>query len=891
MRVHRVASYRIQLRPEFGFDKARAQVDYLASLGISHLYASPYLQAAKGSAHGYDVVDHSQVNQELGGEQGRRSLCAALSARHMGQLLDIVPNHMAIRGGHNAWWHDVLENGPASAYSSYFDVEWQAAVQDRVLLPLLGDQYGIELEAGKIVLKREDAQFAIRYYEHRTPVAPRSLGTILRDAARNAGSEALAFVADAFVELPLPTAPDKKSRRRRHRDKRVLQSWLERLLREHEDLAEAVDAVLVQINDDPDRLHDVLEHQNYRLAYWRVGNHELDYRRFFDIDSLVGLRVEDDEVFDDTHQLPLAWLSDESIDGLRIDHIDGLYDPTAYLARLREHAPHAWLLVEKILEGDEQLPGFPVEGTTGYDFLNHVQRLLVDSRGEPALSELHRELNPEFDDIERLVRECKRLVLKQALASDLQRLTERLTQICYSQRRYRDFSRVELSDALRELCVAFPVYRSYARPEATRLGPADRDVLARAISGARELNPTLDGRLFEFLEQLLSLEWPGEAEREFVMRWQQVTGPTMAKGLEDTAFYRHARLVALNEVGGDPERFAETAADFHAWVQGRSAHQSCPLNTTSTHDTKRSEDVRARLLVLSEVPEQWREAITRWRVRLQSVRPACPPLHLDQVPEPALEYFLLQNLVGAWPIEKERVLEFARKAMREAKRYTSWHHPNEDYENAVCGYLERVYEDKELVEDLGAFVASISDAGYANSLNQLALKVLCPGVPDIYQGSELWDFSLVDPDNRRPVDYGRRRRLLEVVGSRTPSELWAKRADGGVKLYFLRQLLALRARQPRAFDPGSPYEPLAATGRGQDRVVAFLRGSSVLAVATRFYARDGADFADTELQLPAGSWSSVLVPGATFSGTLPLGELLGPFPTAVLERASGGQAK
>lgn len=880
------ATYRVQLRPEFGFEAAQGLVDYWVALGISHVYTSPYLQAADGSAHGYDVIDHDRVNRELGGESARERFCQALAAHGLGQLLDIVPNHMAIRGGHNAWWWDVLENGPSSRFSNFFDVEWHAATQDHVLLPILGDQYGVELEKGHIQLQREGGRFSIQYYEHRVPTAPRSFGIILHEACTLTHSDQLGFLADAFFDLPLPNATDYESRRRRHRDKQVLQQSLNRLLSDHEALATAVDAVVTRYNSDPDLLHEVLERQNYRLAYWRVGNHELDYRRFFDIDSLVGLRVEDEEVFDATHRLPLAWCNEGSIDGLRIDHIDGLYDPEGYLERLRARVPGAWLLVEKILEGDETLRLGAVAGTTGYDFLNHVQRLFTAPDGEPALTQLHAELNPDESDFGALVRQCKRMVLEQALASDLKRLSERLNQICYQKRRYRDFSRFELTEALRELCVAFPVYRTYSRSNSVEPHATDRAIIQRACRRAAKQNQELDPRLFEFLQRLLTLEWDESQEREFVMRWQQLTGPAMAKGLEDTAFYRYGRLVALNEVGGDPERFHEAPETFHAWVKMREATQPCPLNATSTHDTKRSEDVRARLLVLSEVPERWREAVQRWRTRLDSARVACPPPGPERAPDAALEYLLLQNLVGAWPIEKERMLPFAEKAMREAKRFSSWQKRNQAYEHAALHYLERLYDDRELMADIDEFVASIRDAGFANSLAQLLIKVLVPGVPDIYQGTELWDFSLVDPDNRRPVDYQRRRQVLAQLEQANPERLWAEREGGAIKTYVVERTLALRARRPECFAPGAAYEPLKAQGHHADRVIAFRRGGSVLAVATRWFARHGFDFADTTLTLPDGRWHNVLLPNKVWSGTVPLGDVLGPLVVAALERVN-----
>jgi (1->4)-alpha-D-glucan 1-alpha-D-glucosylmutase len=884
MGERRIGSYRVQLRPDWGFSAATRIAEYLRRLGVSHLYASPYFQAAAGSVHGYDVVDPGRVNQELGGEAGRRGLCDELRRVGLFQLLDIVPNHMAIRGGHNAWWWDVLENGPSSRYSSFFDVEWHTGHVDKVLLPILGDQYGVELEAGKISLAREGGRFVVRYFDHRNPMAPRSLGSILREASERASSPDLGFLGDAFEELPLPGAGD-ETRKRRHRDKEVLMRTLGRLLEEAPGLASHVDAVLQAINADPDRLHEVLEHQNYRLAYWKLGNQELDYRRFFDIDSLVGLRVQEDEVFETTHRLVLAWLADGSVQGLRIDHIDGLYDPEAYLRRLREAAPHSWLLVEKILEGPEKVPAdWPIDGTTGYEFLNHAMRVLTDPDGEEPLTRRWAELAPEETDFEPLVEECKRLVLREALASDLNRLVERLASLVQQHRRHRDWSRYELGEVLAEIVVAFPVYRTYVRPTGDSVGEADLRVVEEACRRARTRRADIDERVFDFVESVLLLRWPEADDIELVMRFQQLTGPAMAKGLEDTAFYRHARFVALNEVGGDPGHFSETREELHSWLTQRQRLSPVSLNATSTHDTKRSEDLRARLLVLSEIPEKWWRRLRGWRKRLapavRTIAGVAGPL---RAPEPQMQYALWQNLVGAWPLSEERLAEYARKAAREAKRHTSWHRPDEAYEDALGGYISAIYADADLVGEVEAFVSDIADAGYRNSLGQVLLKGLAPGVPDVYQGTELWDFSLVDPDNRREVDFEGRRALLASLAERSADELWDSRADGAVKLHVLTRLLQLRARQGEALGPGGAYRALQASGRNERRVIAFARGTSVVAVLTRWWQRHGALRA-ARLALPEGQWTNVLTGSGPWSREVRVEALIGPLPVAALER-------
>jgi (1->4)-alpha-D-glucan 1-alpha-D-glucosylmutase len=879
----RVGCYRVQLRPDWGFSSATEIAEYLRRLGLSHLYASPHLQAAAGSSHGYDVVDPGRVNVELGGEEGRRALCGELRRLGLLQLMDIVPNHMAIRGGQNAWWWDVLENGPSSRYSSFFDVQWSTGSIDKVLLPILGDQYGVELEGGKIELARQGSRFVVRYFEHENPVAPRSLGPVLREAAERAGSGDLGFLADAFEELPLPGAGD-ETRKRRHRDKEVLMRVLGRLLEEEPAAASHVDGVLAHINSDPDRLDEVLERQNYRLAYWKLGNQELDYRRFFDIDSLVGLRVEEDEVFEATHGLALQWLRDGSVHGLRIDHIDGLYDPEVYLRRLREAAPHAWLLTEKILEGSERLPpSWPIDGTTGYDFLNHAMRVLTDPDGEEPLTRAWAELAPEEVDFEDLVVECKRLVLREALASDLNRLVGRLAALGHERRRHRDWSRYELGEALAEIVVAFPVYRTYLRPTGEGVGETDRQVIEGACRRARSRRDDIDPRVFDFVQSVLLLESAAADELKFVMRFQQLTGPAMAKGLEDTAFYRYARFLALNEVGGDPARFGETREELHSWLAERQRLSPQSLNATSTHDTKRSEDVRARLLVLSEVPKEWWRHVRRWRRRL------APAVHAlsggRPAPEPQMEYAVWQNLVGAWPISEERLAEYARKAARETKRRTSWHRPDEAYEKALADYVSALFADAELVGEVEAFVSKIADAGYRNSLAQVLLKVLAPGVPDVYQGTELWDFSLVDPDNRRPVDFDLRRGLLSSLDGRSAEELWESRPDGAVKLHVLSRLLDLRARQPDALGPEGDYRALETTGRDERRVIAFARGDTVVGILTRWWQRRGG-LGAARLSLPEGRWTNVLTGSGPWAGDVKVAEVIGPLPVAALERVS-----
>ncbi|HEY4589615.1 MAG TPA: malto-oligosyltrehalose synthase, partial [Thermoanaerobaculia bacterium] len=798
-----LSTYRLQLRPEFGFDDAAAIAGYLADLGITHLYSSPYLQAARGSAHGYDVVDPTRVNEELGGEEAHARLCRTLGEKGLGQVLDVVPNHMAITERDNTWWWDVLENGASSRYAAYFDVDWNsphARLRDTVLLPILGDHYGRVLENGELELVRRGGKFEIHYHEHRMPVAPSSLDTLIAEAARRCGSPDLAFIADALGQLPLATTTGRESIARRHRGKEVLAGQLARLAGETPEVALALAAVVKEINGDADRLDDLLQRQNYRPAFWRTAGQELDYRRFFDVHTLIGLRMEDERVFADTHALVLHWLRKGVLDGLRIDHPDGLRDPEEYFERLRDEAPEAWIVIEKILEPGEPLrESWPVEGTTGYDFLGRVGGLLVDPEGEGPLTELYTELTGQSADWAELVREKKLLVLGDLLASDVNRLAEVFLQVCERHRRHRDYTRFELRQAIRDVVAGFPVYRTYVRAEIGEVADLDRRYVDEAIEAAKARRSDLPADLFDFFRDLLLLEIRGpggsQAESELVMRFQQLTGPAMAKGVEDTAFYNFHRLIALNEVGGSPGDFGLSVEAFHSLSVEAQRLWPRALLATSTHDTKRSEDVRARISLLSEMPEEWGTAVRRWIDHNARHR-------RGDFPDRNAEYLLYQTLVGAWPISAGRAAAYMEKAAREAKAFTSWTRQNPEYEEALHAFVTSVLEDRDFVADLEAFVAPLVAPGRINSLAQTLLKIAAPGVPDFYQGSEVWDLSLVDPDNRRPVDYELRQRLLDdLKRGMTPEEILARMDEGLPKLWLIHQGLHLRRRSPEAFGP------------------------------------------------------------------------------------------
>lgn len=899
-----LSTYRVQLHAGFGFDDASGIADYLADLGVTHLYSSPCLQAARGSTHGYDVVDHSQVNEELGGAAGHARLVQTLERQGLGQVLDIVPNHMAINERRNLWWWDVLENGPASRWAGYFDVDWdppQQRLRNTVLLPILGDHYGRILEAGELVLARRGGKFEIHYHEHEMPVAPRALDELLRAAAGRCGSPDLAFIADACGDLPLATATGRESSARRHRDKEVLAGQLARLCEERPDIAAAVDAVVEEINADPDRLDELMSRQNFRPAFWRTAGRELDYRRFFDVHTLVGLRIEDERVFADTHSLVLAWVRRGVLDGLRIDHPDGLRDPLQYFQRLRAAAPGAWIVVEKILEPGEALPSdWPVDGTTGYDFMNLAGGLLVDPAGEEPLTYLYTEMigeRRESDagaDWPRMVREKKLLVLSELLASDVNRLGEVFMQVCERHRRFRDFTRFELRETVRELAADFPVYRTYVRPAGLKSDqPSDQPAVSEqdvrfveeAFDRAREHRPDLPADLYDFFRDLLLLRIRGEAggpEEELVLRFQQLTGPAMAKGVEDTAFYNFHRLAALNEVGGDPGRFGVPLTQFHQECAATQERWPSTMLATSTHDTKRSEDVRARLYLLFEIPERWGEAVRRWSGLAERHR-------TDGSPDRNTEYLLWQTLVGAWPIGSDRVVAYMEKASREAKAATAWTRVDEAWEEALRRFIEGVLADPAITADLEAFVEPLVAPGRINSLALTLLRLACPGIPDTYQGSELWDLSLVDPDNRRPVDYGLRRKLLaDLKKDPSPEEILARSDEGLPKLWLLRQGLHLRRRHPEAFGPEGDYRPLPVHGARGEHAVAFARGEDVVAIAPRLVLGLGGDWGETELELPAGSWRNELTGEEMEGGRRRLGDLLARFPVALLARVQAG---
>ena len=813
-------TYRLQLSKDFTFDAAASRAGYLASLGVSHVYCSPFLQAAAGSSHGYDVVDPHRINEELGGEPAFGRFTRALEEHGQKLLMDVVPNHMATAGRSNPWWWDLLQHGKSIRYARYFDIDWDPLIphlKGRVLLGVLADRYGRELEAGRLTLdtpgQDDHAEVVVRYQDTEFPISRESLDGVDVDAAR----------------------------------------------------------------EDLDALDALLQRQHYRLAYWRTAQEELNYRRFFTVDSLIGLRVELEQVLRDSHRLVFELLAHDSVAGLRIDHVDGLLDPVSYLSMIRSTAPSAYLVVEKVLAHDERLPGgFPVQGTTGYDFIAQVEGLFVDLRNEDAMTTLYQSFTGESLGFAEVVRSCKQEVMVSDLGPDFERLASLLVDICDRDRHQRDRTRRELKEAIREVAAGLSVYRTYTRPGLA--SEDDRRRVAAAIEEAGRRVPAIDPKLLGFIGELLLLEHPGHQEREFAARFQQFTPAVMAKGVEDTAFYRYHRLVSLNEVGSDPARFGRPVEEFHASCARIATEWPATMLTLSTHDTKRSADVRARIDLLSEIPLEWGAAVERWADQNQRYRP-------QGYPDRNIEYLMYQTLLGAWPIDASRLSQYLLKAARESKAHTSWLNPDAGYEEALAQFTRHVVADPEFVAALEAFMGShqIVSLGRVVSLAEVTLLLTCPGVPDLYQGTEVFDLSLVDPDNRRQVDYDRREMLLSEVRDMRPEQAMARSDEGTPKLWLIARLLEERRRRPDLFESTS-YAPLAGVGTKAPHVVSFVR-DALAVVVPRLLIGLGQDWAGTTLELPPGRWKNLLGGDEHHGGAqIELEHLLHAFPVAVLAR-------
>jgi (1->4)-alpha-D-glucan 1-alpha-D-glucosylmutase len=927
-----VSTYRLQLHRGSNFRDARAVVPYLARLGITDVYCSPYLRARPGSTHGYDICDHSKLNPELGSEEDYQAFVEELASHRLGQVLDFVPNHMAVDPGLNRWWRDVLEDGPASRFARYFDIDWHPVkpeLDGKVLLPVLGDHYGLVLERGELQLAFKDGALSLRYFEQDLPIDPAQYPRVLRMGLESLQAELPAddahlveflSILTAMEHLPGSMESNAERMAERQREKKVARDRLARVVEGSPRIRLRIEAALHAFNGQAgqphsfDRLHELLEGQPYRLAYWRTAFDEINYRRFFDIKELAGVRMEEPDVFAATHELILRLIRGGKVTGLRLDHLDGLFDPAGYVESLQEAILQEWVsdlapaeipneewrrqvrawrsanknvaerpfyvVAEKILSGQETLPeSWPIHGTSGYDFLNDLNRLFVDAADAKAMKQVYERFTGQTKPFADVVYECKKLITWTALASELNVLAHALNRLSEGNRRARDFTLNSLREALREVVACFPVYRTYVSPSGAT--ETDRQMIHTALARARRRNPAMEPSVFDFLSGTLL---PGDVEEisqeehrqrlDFAMKFQQYTGPVQAKGMEDTAFYRYNCLLSLNEVGGDPQRFGGAPAQFHEANRQRLHHWPSTLLATATHDTKRGEDARARLNVLSEVPDEWRRALFQWTRINASNRST-----VDGKPAPDRndEYLFYQALLGAWPAELhvptapselvKRLRDYMLKAVKEAKVHTSWINPNEAYDRAVADFVDNTLAGPRAAKFLNSFLPfqqRIARLGMLNSLAQLVLKVVCPGVPDFYQGTELWDLSLVDPDNRRPVDMEQRRQLLEDLepalreessgAAGKVAELLEHWQDGRIKLFITACGLRLRHCLPPVFLQGE-YIPLQGTGEQANHLVGVARrleDQVVLAVAPRLQVH----LAATHLPLGPDTWKA-----------------------------------
>jgi (1->4)-alpha-D-glucan 1-alpha-D-glucosylmutase len=898
-------TYRLQFNRWFTFAQAREIVPYLHELGVSDTYASPYFQASAESLHGYDITDHNKFNDAIGSREDYDAWIAELHAHGIGQVLDFVPNHMGIAASGNEWWMDVLENGPSSMYAPYFDIDWRpikSDLRDKVLLPILSDQYGRVLERGELQVRFEEGSFYLWYHDRKLPIAPGTYRHILEVALENLAEykdddlyAELQSIITALEYLPRRTETDPERIAERVREKEIVKRRLERRCQEAPQVQQAIEKALAQINGRPgdprsfDKLDELLNAQSYRLAFWRVAAEEINYRRFFDVNDLAAIRMELPEVFDAAHKLVVDLIRAGAVTGLRIDHPDGLYLPKEYLEKLQRRCAKAlgiplpkdgraiYMIAEKILTGPEKLrPDWPVHGTTGYDFANQVAGVLVDASAEAAITKTFHRFIRHTMHFGHLVYAKKRLVMRLAMANEVDVLGNMLDRLSEQNRWYRDFTLEALARAVRETIACFPVYRTYLAP-GQPVSDADRDVVERAIAAAKRRNPAIEESIFNFLRDILLFRFPEnldekarEAHMHFVLKFQQFTGPIMAKGLEDTAFYIYNRLVALNEVGGEPQQFGLSVDAFHGRNLDRHSSWPTTLLGTSTHDTKRSEDVRARIVAISEVPELWRRSLQRWRTINRRWKRRVNDAEAPDVDE---EYLLYQTLLGTWPVEQSgaanrnvsadyvaRIQTYMAKALNEAKLNTSWIQPNEAWLAAMHDFVARILDATPKNKFLPIFfpvVEEIARLGAINSLSQTLLKIASPGVADIYQGCEIWNFSLVDPDNRRPVDYKRRREMLAALGKANPEELLQNWPDGRIKMFLTQRLLRFRNEHVDLFRRGN-YLPIKSSGAFADCCIVFAReldGQWMIVVAPRLSSRIGfppigEKWKDTAIEVP-----------------------------------------
>jgi len=861
------ATYRLQFNSSFTFDDARRIAAYLAELGITDVYASPILRARKGSSHGYDVVDASALNPELGSDDDFDALHRELQRNELGFLLDIVPNHMAA-SPENAWWMSVLENGQHSRFLHYFDIDWspvtaQGTTVTKVLLPILGRPYGEAVEAQEIQLAFDRDGFFFAYYEHRLPLAPESYRIVLRECVDALPRDGVAIELRELVEGD-DSVPNSK----------FLKETISRIYEQDAEFRDALERTITRINGEAgspesfNALDALLDAQWYRLAYWRIASEKINYRRFFDVTDLVGVRVENPEVFEARNRRTFDLIAEGKVTGLRIDHIDGLYDPIGHMKKMQMRLGEEpfYVIVEKILTDGETLPStFPVSGTTGYDFLASVNNVFIDGDGLAKLDAFYRSFTGETQSFEEIVYEKKKQIISELFSGEMRALAKHLSSLAMLDRNARDFAPSELGAALTEITACLHVYRTYIRD--FDVTDADRATITRAIECARKhAGASLDQRMFTFLERMLLVNPPSYAAAQrdhwlaFVQQWQQFTGRVMAKGVEDTAFYNYYRLVSLNEVGSEAGRAPDRdgLAEFHARNERITRDWPDTMNATSTHDTKRSEDVRARINVLTEFPDEWASAVRRWS-------------KMNPFSDRNVALMIYQNLLGAWPIDRDRLTQFVEKAVREAKTHTSWITPNADYEQTVKSFAAGLLANEAFLKSFERFHRRIAYHGFINSLSQLVLKIASPGVPDFYQGTELWDFSLVDPDNRRPVDYDERRSVLKKLKSAEIATLVRRWQDGRVKMFTMIKALEVRRTHSETFRRGA-YRAIDA-GRN---VCAFKRGDDVIVTVPRLIANG---VGDAMLSLE-GRWQNA------FTGEIVEGEtkVFATFPVAMLTR-------
>lgn len=931
-----LATYRLQLNKNFNFRQAEELIPYLSQLGISHFYASPILTAKPGSMHGYDIIDYSKLNPEIGTMEEFENFVKTLCRHNMELLLDIVPNHMHIMSPNNLWWQDVLENGPSSPYADYFDIDWhspRSIHKNKVLLPILDQQYGNALEQQVLKVIYQKGSFLTKIYQFTLPTDPKSWILLLEPLAKevekifpeeNEHYLELKSIITSLIHLPPNSEQDKEKIAERLRENEVIKKRLETLFNANSMISHLLSQQLQAFNGkkgDPlsfDQLEAFLNLQPYRLSFWRVANDEINYRRFFDIFDYAGIRTEKPEVFEAAHALICSFVKKKWVSGLRIDHIDGLWDPDQYLLDIQKYCSEnssLYVIVEKILISNEKLRSeWKIQGTVGYDFLNQLNNLFVYMKNKHSILNIYQNFIEVTDNPTELIYICKRLVLDVLLSSELHVLARRLDHIAESHRNSQDFTAESLKAALRDVIACFPVYRSYIRASIGQIHQEDREYILTAIGRAKRRNPVTERSIFDFIQNVLLLEHPEGLEEQqkverqnFVMRFQQLTGPVMAKGLEDTASYRFYPLSSLDEVGSDLQSFGISIEDFHKKNLEKLEAWPYAMLTTTTHDTKRSEDVRARLNILSEIPLEWEQALHRWNQINEHHKIEDGE---EVIPDRNEEYLLYQTLIGTWPLDNmaidehqnyiARIQNYMEKAVKEAKVHSSWINPNVHHDQGVHQFVEKILTmdgTNNFLNDFKTFVPKISSLGLLNSLSQLLLKLTSPGVPDIYQGNEIWDFSLVDPDNRRPVDYAIRRQLLENLDSL--QDYIENPNDGRIKFFITQRTLQLRKKLSKLFREGI-YLPLNVKGKMQNHMIAYARvleEKAVVVLAGRFFSFFMRDFQhymqentwhDTIVELPPEFTKRPfknIYTNMEFSSSdvIPLQDVLQPIPLTVLE--------